>query len=410
MDVLPMNNEREPGHMGKLIGIFIIAIICLSTYPSHVLARGEDLPDEFVISDYVGKAQSFSLSCESRAAVDLAAFWGMSVSESEFLFNLPSSDNPNVGFVGNPNDPWGFIPPRAYGVHAEPVASLLRDYGLQAEAQFGLSWDDLRAEIASGRPVIVWIIGQMWAGQVREYVASDGEVVFVAPYEHTMTLYGYTPETVKVLDAYSGRKLTYGIQVFLNSWSVLGNMAVFSMGIEKQASTYIVPGIDPYTVVRGDYLVLVAERFHTDWKTLVTLNGLVYPYTLYPGQELRLPDPPLEGLSELESHNEEDGGQVDPTVMDDIGEITHTVKPGDYLSKVANQLGVNWFQLAKFNNITFPYTIYPGQILRWSTHFQDPETEGGSEFPNHEPAVRIGSGHPFSFTLQFGRTNKTWPY
>jgi uncharacterized protein YvpB len=121
-----------------------------------------------------GVAQSLSLSCEARSAVDWADFWGVSIRERKFLSKLPRSDNPDTGFVGNPSDAWGQIPPHSYGVHAEPVAALLRDYGLQAEARRGMQWDELRSEIAAGRPVIVWVIGQVWRGTPVKYTASDG--------------------------------------------------------------------------------------------------------------------------------------------------------------------------------------------------------------------------------------------
>jgi LysM repeat protein/uncharacterized protein YvpB len=403
--------KREPVSMGIYITRFVALIIFLFSYSSFAFAQDDDLPDEFIISDFVGKAQSYSLSCESRAAVDWAAFWGVEISETEFLFNLPTSDNPDVGFVGNPNDLWGFTPPRSYGVHAEPVAALLRDYGLQAEAQRGLGWDDLRAEIAAGRPAIVWIIGQMWTGQVREYTASDGQVVLVAPYEHTMVLYGYTNETVNVLDVYSGRKQTYNLEVFLKSWSVLGNMAVFGQGVEQHHSPDVVQEDDLYTVVRGDYLVLLADRFQTDWKTLVTLNDLTYPYTLYPGQVLRLPTQSLDDLSQLDNTDQDSEQVVTPTNMDESGEITYTVKPGDYLSRVAYQLGLNWRQLASYNNISFPYTLYPGQVLRWSSgdESQDDQEEG-KENSGNELDWGLWHYHHFRTIPSSGRIIITWPF
>ena len=134
--------------------------------------RAEPIPDKAYISGVVGYPQRFTLSCESRSAVDWAAFWGVNIREKKFLNSLPRSDNPDAGFVGNPNDEWGNLPPYSYGVHAEPVAALLRQFGLQAEARRDLSWDDLRSEIAAGHPVIVWVIGQMWRGTPVRYKNS----------------------------------------------------------------------------------------------------------------------------------------------------------------------------------------------------------------------------------------------
>lgn len=195
-----------------------------------IVSQAEDLPERAIVEGVLGRPQTYTLSCESRSAVDWARFWGASISETEFLSRLPRSDNPNVGFVGDPNGLWGGTPPYSYGVHAYPVADLLREYGLDAEAHEGLSWDELRMEIANGRPVIVWVVGQMWGGNSIEYTASDGEVVRVAAFEHTMILVGYDEATVQAIDASTGWQQNYPLKAFLRSWSVLGNMAITGSG------------------------------------------------------------------------------------------------------------------------------------------------------------------------------------
>ncbi|MGW8250529.1 MAG: proprotein convertase P-domain-containing protein, partial [Anaerolineales bacterium] len=113
------------------------------------------LPIQAQIYGISGRNQALPLDCESRSAVDWAAYFGYSIGELTFFNLLPHSDNPDKGFVGNVYDPWGNIPPKSYGVHAEPVAALLRSYGVTAYAHRPLSWDQLRAEIAAGRPVVV---------------------------------------------------------------------------------------------------------------------------------------------------------------------------------------------------------------------------------------------------------------
>jgi uncharacterized protein YvpB len=171
-----------------------------------------------------GYTQSYSLSCESRSAVDWARYFGVEIDETEFLLGLPLSDDPEVGFVGYYNDYIGQTPPYSYGVHADPVASLLRDYGLPAAGLKGLSLDGLRSEIAAGRPVIVWIIYGISSGYALEYTASDGQTSLVAPNEHTVIVIGYDETSISVLDG--AWVYTRSLDQFLNSWEVLGNMAV----------------------------------------------------------------------------------------------------------------------------------------------------------------------------------------
>jgi uncharacterized protein YvpB len=189
-------------------------------------AQADSIPNRGYIEGLKGHKQSLSLSCESRSAVDWAAYWGVKIGEKKFLSKLPRSKNPEKGFVGNPNDAWGSVPPASYGVHAQPVADLLQEYGLQAEARRDLKWEDLQREIAAGRPVIVWVIGQMWEGKAFKYNSTDGHQTLVAPYEHTMILVGYEPGKVYVVDAYTGWTQSYPLRTFMRSWKTLGYMAI----------------------------------------------------------------------------------------------------------------------------------------------------------------------------------------
>jgi uncharacterized protein YvpB len=202
--------------------LILAILLVFATLP----ARADDLPESAYVNGVVGHAQTYTLSCESRSAADWAVFWGVSISEGEFLNRLPRSDNPELGFVGDPYGPWGATPPYSYGVHAQPVADLLGELGLEAHAHRGLSWDDARAEIAEGRPVIVWVIGGVWPGSARIYDANDGSDVTVAAYEHTMILVGYDTYQVYLVDSGTGYTITATVGAFLRSWGVLENMAV----------------------------------------------------------------------------------------------------------------------------------------------------------------------------------------
>jgi LysM repeat protein len=60
-----------------------------------------------------------------------------------------------------------------------------------------------------------------------------------------------------------------------------------------------IPGTNPtptpppvyrtYVVKQGDYLLAIARSYNLDWRTIASLNGIVYPWIILPGQTLRLP-------------------------------------------------------------------------------------------------------------------------
>ena len=301
-----------------LSSVLLAVFILITLYPIRGV-RADPIPERAFIEGVTGHRQSTSLSCESRSAVDWAAYWGVKIGEKRFLARLPRSNNPDKGFVGNPNDSWGNVPPDSYGVHAGPVADLLREYGLQAEARRNLTWEELQSEIASGRPVIVWIIGEMWEGTPVKYTAPDGHKATVARYEHTMILIGYEPGKVHLVDAYTGWTQSYPLRTFLKSWKTLGRMAITGGASSPDATPIAMPEpsvpVTPsvylpivvrqetlkqavekpaqrektYTVRRGDFLAALARRFDVNWRDLADYNGIEFPYVIHAGQLLKIP-------------------------------------------------------------------------------------------------------------------------
>ncbi|MDH5508369.1 MAG: LysM peptidoglycan-binding domain-containing protein, partial [Anaerolineae bacterium] len=313
----------------------------------------------------------------------------------------PRSDNPEVGFVGDVNGAWGNIPPNPYGVHAKPVAKLLREYGLDAKAHSGMSWKDIRLEIAAGRPVIVWLIGGVWAGTAEIYHAKDGSQVTVARFEHTMILIGYDQSVVHLVDAGSGYTLTHPVGNFRDSWSVLGNMAVTVQGTPQAPPS--IPG-ESYVVQTGDYLTKLAEQWGIPWQDLAAYNNISYPYTIYPGQILLIPGagtpiptaaatatnaapttpaateataqataavspsaPPAATPTATQTQAPTQAATPTHTpqasAVPQTGHKTHTVQRGEHLMQIARNLELDWRELAELNQLAPPYVVYPGDVL-----------------------------------------------
>jgi len=182
-----------------------------------------DKPPLALILDAPVLRQKRSLSCEASAAAMAAQFFGLNVEEEAILGALPLHDNPNLGFRGNVDGPYGGIVD--YGVYAEPIRQVLLQIGLEAETLVG-STNEIRAYIRQGRPVIVWITYNLQVGWPTRVTTSDGQTVTMVPYEHAVLVTGYNRDGLWVNDPYSGVQSFYPEQDFLRSFAYLGNMGL----------------------------------------------------------------------------------------------------------------------------------------------------------------------------------------
>lgn len=109
-------------------------------------------------------------------------------------------------------------------------------------------------------------------------------------------------------------------------------------------------GFVEYTVQPGEWVFSIARKFGVDPQDIIDLNNLVDPFTLYPGDVIKIPT----------------GGDA-PAPPSDLGSTetgtTYTVQLGDYVSSIAAQFGVTADAIVTANNLTYPYTLYPGQVL-----------------------------------------------
>ena len=259
--------------------VILLAVLGVTAVTLRRQSAERPLPASHVLENVYGKAQARNLSCESRSASDLAAFWGLDVPELEFLSRLPTSDNPHFGFVGSPDDKWGQLPPNGYGVYAEPVADLLRQYGLPAEAVVGVDLDWLRRQLVEGRPVIIWATYQFKPRPVQTLSDSQGNTFKAVPFEHTYLVTGYSPDGFWVIDALDGQRKFITTAAFEAGWNLLDHMAVVAF--------------DPQAVARGPSWQTVAESYGVPMLALIFLAlGVItwrWPVLLRPGVLMRQP-------------------------------------------------------------------------------------------------------------------------
>lgn len=107
---------------------------------------------------------------------------------------------------------------------------------------------------------------------------------------------------------------------------------------------------NPYTVQRGEWLNQIARNCGTTYLAIAMANGIPPPYTVYPGQVLRIPGgaPPQPG-----------GGPPPGT-----GGKTYVVRPGDTLYSIAARSGTTVYAILQANPGLNPNFIYVGQVIR----------------------------------------------
>ncbi|MGB2319514.1 MAG: peptidoglycan DD-metalloendopeptidase family protein [Candidatus Puniceispirillum sp.] len=89
------------------------------------------------------------------------------------------------------------------------------------------------------------------------------------------------------------------------------------------------------TVRDNDNLYAIATRYRVTPQSIIMQNNLIVPFTLRPGQQLKLK----------------------PTRY-------HIVKPGDSLLTISQRYAVSQFQLVELNNLPEPYNLTVGQRLQ----------------------------------------------
>lgn len=114
-----------------------------------------------------------------------------------------------------------------------------------------------------------------------------------------------------------------------------------------------------YTVMSGDSLSKIAERYKTSSDEIAKNNNIKDVSKIFPGQHLTIYGAKTTGPS------------------------TYIVAPGDTLAKIAEKNGANVDDIARHNNISDPNKIYPGQSI--SIDKSGNATSGQTENPVANP-------------------------
>lgn len=154
-----------------------------------------------------------------------------------------------------------------------------------------------------------------------------------------------------------------------------------------------------YRVAKGDALSGIAARYDVRLSTLAAANNIQSPYTLYPGEVLRIPeDAPLPAMrpeirqtalpSAKPSQSYMWRRQAIPRSAVD-GE-RYVVTSGESLALIASKHDLTLRDLVGANQIDPPYRIEPGQVLII------PAKEGGASRRKDTSSFRVLPAPPLS--------------
>ena len=108
-----------------------------------------------------------------------------------------------------------------------------------------------------------------------------------------------------------------------------------------------------YTVKSGDTISGIAKKYGVTEDAIVKANNIKDKNKIYVGQVLTIP---AKTSAQVSASTQEKKEVSKPK--------TYTVKKNQTLSGIGKEIGMNWKDIAKINNIKAPYIIHTGQVLK----------------------------------------------
>lgn len=121
-----------------------------------------------------------------------------------------------------------------------------------------------------------------------------------------------------------------------------------------------------HTVQAGEGLYGIARQYGVNFRDIAAWNNIPPPYTLHPGQSLVVSPP--------------GGGMAMPGQPSAPAAQYHTVQRGETLYSIGRSYGLNFREIAAWNNVNPPYNLSVGQRLLVS-----PSAGGAITTPANQP-------------------------
>ena len=148
-----------------------------------------------------------------------------------------------------------------------------------------------------------------------------------------------------------------------------------------------------YTIVSGDTLGKIANRFGTTYQEIARINGIPNPDKISVGQVIKIPcSGSVSSSTNLSSNSS--------STLN-----TYTVVSGDTLGKIANRFGTTYQELARINGISNPDKISVGQVIKvpGSNSFSNPAPQP-SQKPISNPQYHPPNNNNNQIVVQTSNT------
>jgi LysM repeat protein len=115
-------------------------------------------------------------------------------------------------------------------------------------------------------------------------------------------------------------------------------------------------------VKKGDTFSSIARLYRVDLEPILEMNRLNKKSRLSTGMNLLIPLPKDQGPNPDQMAKKKSGGTGQGSKP--AGTMTYTIKKGDTLWSIANEMGVNLGALSRWNNLYPDKKLMPGDKLK----------------------------------------------
>lgn len=225
----------------------------------------------------------------------------------------------------------------------------------------------IRTAVTAATAAISTAVKSATASAPAVYRVVEGDTV-----SSIASRYGLSTASVLALNGLGWTSLIFPGQELMLSAS--GPVAPVQVAAEPTAS-------GRYTIVAGDTISGIADRFGVSILSVLTANGLGWSSLIYPGQTIAIPglvgsgvvtpSAPAEESAVLDVEPVAEVAPVAEPVVEQVAVVeappaptsTYTVVSGDTLGTIAARFGVSLEQLFALNGLDWSSVIYPGGTL-----------------------------------------------